>query len=302
MGKALLELTAKMRGRKLDDGKALGGKGRLTKKLIDRIQNNYGYAIRNNVGNIDNMYNAIWAVFYHSIIQPSMNLDEQHDLCPRQSWCNYWTDKENYTESRRLPVVFADLLKSIFTRLSNRTLLSRCQGGYTQNQNESINNVLWTRCLKTKFCGYNKVYLAVCDTVSHFNAGAAAKATVMKKMGLTIPASTLSFVRKNDSTRIKNAAYKISMKARKERQRLRSQRKSKADKISYAAGSFGLTTKPEKYTKEKKCKRKRKLAEGDVSVPQCSKKQKIAKPPSTPTGPVILFVDDKNVQFIKKLC
>lgn len=35
MGKALLELTSKMRGRKLDDGKALGRKGRLTKKLIE---------------------------------------------------------------------------------------------------------------------------------------------------------------------------------------------------------------------------------------------------------------------------
>ena len=53
---------------------------RLTKKLIDRIQNNYGYAIRNNVGNIDTLYNAIWAVFYYSICQPSMNLDEQHDV------------------------------------------------------------------------------------------------------------------------------------------------------------------------------------------------------------------------------
>ena len=175
MGKALIELTNKMRGRKLDDEKALGGRGRLTKKLIDTIQNNYGYAIRNNVGNIDTMYNAIWAVFYHSICQPSMKLDEQHDLCPRQGWCNYWTNKQNYTESRRLRVVFADLLKPIFTRLSNRTLLSRCQGGYTQNQNESINNVLWTRCLKTKFCGYNKVYLAVCDSVSYFNAGATSK-------------------------------------------------------------------------------------------------------------------------------
>lgn len=217
-----------------------------------------------------------------------------------QGWCKYWTDKENYTESRSLPVVFADLLKSIFTRLSNRTLLSRCQGGYyTQNQNESINNVLWSRCLKTKFCGYNKVYLAVCDTVAHFNAGVASKVTVMRKMGLDIPASTLSFVRKSDTTRIKNAAYKISMKARKQRQRLRSQRKSKADKNSYAAGSFGLTSKPENYTKGNNCKRKRKLAEGDVSVVQSSKKQRIAQSPSTPTGPVILFVDDKNVQLIK---
>ena len=63
----------------------------------------------------------------------------------------------------------------------------------------------------------------------------------MKKMGLKVPGSSLSFVRNKDSARIKNAAYKISLKTRKQRQRFLSQRKSKADKNSYAAGSFGLT-------------------------------------------------------------
>ena len=101
--------------------------------------------------------------------------EQQHHLCPRNSWCKFWLDKEKYTEVNRLPEVFAKLLKPIFTRLSNQDLLSRCQGGFTQNQNESVNNVLWSRCLKclkTKFCGYFKVHLAVCDTIVHFNAGA----------------------------------------------------------------------------------------------------------------------------------
>ena len=43
----------------------------------------------------------------------------------------------------------------------------------TQNQNESINGVLWSKCPKTKFCGKIKVLLAVSETVMYFNTGAA---------------------------------------------------------------------------------------------------------------------------------
>lgn len=95
--------------------------------------------------------------------------------------------------------VFVNLLKPIFTRLSDRTLLSRCQGGYTQNQNESLNNVLWSHCLKTKCCGYFKVHLAVCDIITHFNCGAAGKPAVMKKMGIKASPGSLPYVYRKDS-------------------------------------------------------------------------------------------------------
>ena len=73
--------------------------------------------------------------------------------------------------------------------------------------------------MKTKFCGFNKVYLAVCDKVSHFNAGAAAKAW-NEKNGFDHSSKYTFFCKKNDSTRIENDAYKISMKAWKQPQRL----------------------------------------------------------------------------------
>ena len=46
MGAGLIELKRKMKEEKLDDGKGIGGKGRLTEKRIAEIQNNFGYAIR----------------------------------------------------------------------------------------------------------------------------------------------------------------------------------------------------------------------------------------------------------------
>lgn len=44
---------------------SLGGKGKLTAKLIDELSIYYGLAIRNNIDSLENMKNAIWATFYH---------------------------------------------------------------------------------------------------------------------------------------------------------------------------------------------------------------------------------------------
>lgn len=45
--------------------KDLGGRGRLTDKIINELTNYYGLAIRRNINNVDNMYNEIWMTLYH---------------------------------------------------------------------------------------------------------------------------------------------------------------------------------------------------------------------------------------------
>ena len=64
--------------RKLSDGKVIGGKGRLTDETIDKMQNYFRKAIRNNVGNIESMENDIWEIFKRMISDNSQSLDEQH--------------------------------------------------------------------------------------------------------------------------------------------------------------------------------------------------------------------------------
>ncbi|GFU79723.1 uncharacterized protein TNCV_4037301 [Trichonephila clavipes] len=44
--------------------KGLGGKGKLTDKFIDTLQNDFGIAIRSNVGNLSNMQTAVIAAFF----------------------------------------------------------------------------------------------------------------------------------------------------------------------------------------------------------------------------------------------
>ena len=68
-------------------------------------------------------------------------------------------------KTNRLPLVFEEELKTMFQRLTNDELLKRCMMGLTQNQNESINIVLWSICLKTKFCGIKKVLLAAAEAI-----------------------------------------------------------------------------------------------------------------------------------------
>ena len=51
-----------------------------------------------------------------------------------------------YTEKSGLPKVVCDAILPIFMELSKDELLRKCLHGSTQNNNESINGVIWKRC------------------------------------------------------------------------------------------------------------------------------------------------------------
>ncbi|KAG8291178.1 hypothetical protein J6590_108179 [Homalodisca vitripennis] len=78
MGSRLRRLKNDMKNQKLDDGKTLGGKNRLTDKKIDQIQSYYGKAIKENK-TVDGMRQAIWAMFCHI---GSSDEKPEHRLCP----------------------------------------------------------------------------------------------------------------------------------------------------------------------------------------------------------------------------
>ena len=188
MGSGLREYKRKKRGLKLADGLSVGGKGRLVDRLIDKIQNYYVEAIRNHANDLDGMVNAIWAIYKHIIVDDSQSLEEQHSLCPKDNttWCSYWKHPGTYDSSKRLTCVFLDVLKPLFTNLSNSSLLSRCLAGHTQNQNEAINRLLW------RFCGIEKLRYAVSETVCHFNIGSWSRVELMKNIGVN-PSANMKF-------------------------------------------------------------------------------------------------------------
>ena len=260
LGKNLRDLKAHYKGKKLDDGKGLGSIGRLTDKVIDKMQNHYGSAIRGNKGKLDQMHDAIQAILKHMVKEEGKSLEEQHDLCPKDNltWCKFWQDAKNktatYSVEHRLPSVFFNLLKPIFDRLSDVTLLQRCLKGITQNQNESLHGMVWRRCPKTCFSGKRKVKIAACLSVGNFNIGASAIADVMKALKINCGQQTSRYLRKMDNIRLKDAAIKVSNKYRNRRKQLRAIKKRRLDfkEKSYLSGAFGLCAQPENISNRRK--------------------------------------------------
>ena len=201
-----------------------------------------------------------------------ISLKKQHQYCPKSNdtWCKYWKDKNNstnfYSEDTRLPEVFIEELNPIFIRLSNNELLSRCLRGITQNQNEAANGMLWSKCPKTKFCGARRVRIAAAQTIAAFNTGAASQAVALDLCGVSPGMNTKKALRKQDEQRLLTAAKKVSEKYRKQRQKLRSQKKDKADKKSYQPGGFGLNVQPDSLTNLKKKAPKHKISNKEILI------------------------------------
>ncbi|XP_075550710.1 uncharacterized protein LOC142584451 [Dermacentor variabilis] len=75
MGTALRNLVQK-------SDKASGGKGRLTKALIDKLTDYYGWALWNNSNDVAAMQRAVMSSYHHVT---STDEDPHHDLCPEDA-------------------------------------------------------------------------------------------------------------------------------------------------------------------------------------------------------------------------
>ena len=150
----------------------MDGKQKLTDSMIDKLQNYYEIAIRSNVGNLFKMKRAIYASLMHCASSMERNL---HCYCLEgaDSCCPFNRDIGNRTNLFKpgpgLPVEIIAELKPIYQRLSEDALLTRCLDGKTQNQNESLNGMIWNRVPKEVFVGAEVLELGVLDAVSHIN-------------------------------------------------------------------------------------------------------------------------------------
>ena len=171
MGTALINLSKE---------KKLGGKGhgRLTKEKAIVFQWYYRNAIENNLGNVEAMRNAVWASLFHSM---SSDNAPQHDKCPAgmEFWCFYQCAlakgedppaHEGHIKNAISPEV-AKSMTAIYERMTDSNLLKKMQRGLTQNANESLHSVIWSRCPKTVFVGKQKLHGAVASAVASYNEG-----------------------------------------------------------------------------------------------------------------------------------
>lgn len=132
MGGRLRRLKMDFKKQKLDDGKSLGGKNRLTDKKIDQIQSYYGKAIKENK-NVAEMRKAVWAIFCHI---GSSDEKPEHRLCPKgkKSWCKYnRVEAESkvslYKHKNNLADPMMEAIKPTFKALVDPNLLKKCTHG-----------------------------------------------------------------------------------------------------------------------------------------------------------------------------
>ena len=214
--------------KKLSDGKGIGGRNRLTDKMIDTMQNYYGLAIRQNKNNLEGMTNDVKAGLYHLA---SSEQKPQHHLCPKgkESWCGWQKDvatkTKSYKPKRGLPTAVVDAIEPIYEALADKKLLSRCLDSFTQNPNESLNSLVWKRCPKKVYQGKQVVELCTASAVAQFNDGASSIAAVLKHMGIAPGRNTMTGILKIDKTRQKSAERKCSEKVKNRRKRLRAIKK-----------------------------------------------------------------------------
>ena len=239
MGSRLRELKKRSGKTHLDDGKTIGGKGSLNDKVIDSLQVYHGQAIRNNTSSVEQMKNAIMAIWRH---MGSTDQEPQHELCPNgeHSWCGYQRDIANgtqeYCHKHPLPKAICKAIRPTFDALSANRLLERCLHGSTQNANESLNALIWQHAPKELHSSLATVetatYLAVCQ----FNDGATSISNVLAEQNIISGIHCRETLRSIDHKRITDAKRKSSERAKERRKAIRNRKRGFADKFAEEEG------------------------------------------------------------------
>lgn len=223
MGARLRRLKTTMKGKALSDGKPLGGTKRLTDEVINMLQRDYGLAIRQNTQSVEAMKKAVWALYFHT---SSTDEKPEHGLCPTgpDSWCKYnryQGSEQIYKHHHNVPHAIMETIKPVFRDLSQTELLKKCLHGRTQNQNESLNHVIWTRIPKNVFVQINTLHFGVYDAIATYNRGNIIKCEVLQRMGLMPGKFMISSMLSVDNERKRNAERKQKECERLARQRMK---------------------------------------------------------------------------------
>ena len=115
-----------MKGKKLEDGKTLDGKGILLAKAIDKMQTQFGNTIRANNHNLVKMRENVWAVGFYKAFTDD---EPMHHFCTPKRWHKKAEAEEKlqaYKHKSTLPAVVIKAIKPVSKDLSKTELLRKC--------------------------------------------------------------------------------------------------------------------------------------------------------------------------------
>ena len=165
------------------------------------------------------------------------------------SWCKFkkreqsGSDKSGY--SINIPEFIHDIIKSIFMKLSSDELLSKCKHGQTQNGNEALNNMIWTKCQKAIFVERPLLEMSVNSAILEYNEGSTGVFKVFDIFNISPVICSVRLSRKRDRISVVGMARKSCEKGKKKRKHIRKVKKGIVDdekdnekSESYVAGGF----------------------------------------------------------------
>ena len=136
-------------------------------------------------------------------------MDEKHqpEKCPigPKSWCSSQravaanelsTFKHDHPS---LPRDIADAIIPIYTDLSNEKLLERCVGGFTQNNNESDNQLIWKISPKIVPAGSKTVEMAAYIAAEICNEVTVSLLYYMNVIGISLGPNAHSYLRSHSA-------------------------------------------------------------------------------------------------------
>ena len=166
-----------------------------------------------------------------------------HKKCPSgaDSWCKYQVAlattgeasfKHNYEP---LPQDVLDAIKPIYEDLSEDELLKRCLGGFTQNNNESLNKGIWAIAPKKLSGSFQIVDVAARVAASTFNKGNYALLKFLDEMSIDVGPSAHEWAENADQERVNRAEVQATAATKQARTERRVQKNQKIEE-SIAAG------------------------------------------------------------------
>ena len=142
------------------------------------------------------MRTAVRVILFHNM---STDSNPEHDRCPSglESWCFYqsaiarnkgslppphpcWEHQQSdhtWCSSGNDWCIWANARPKSAKEVSQRE---------TQNANECLHSVIWSRCSNTVFVGKLKLHNAIASAVTSFNEGACHMSQVLQKLGVEL--------------------------------------------------------------------------------------------------------------------
>lgn len=118
-------------------------------------------------------------------------------------------------------------LEPQYVRLSNDLLQEKCLHGKVQNQNESLNGMIWQRVPKEVYVGRETLELGLYDAVAHFNIGAVTVIRILQALNIPPGKYTEEGCKLLDQLRVDGAEYKSKASTKKRRKVIRGLKKKK---------------------------------------------------------------------------